>query len=143
MRKARIKMVLLGLFSTLTLMLFVVAQGQAQVTTSYSPPSTPTTDGAVVAPTYVQASQGIAILEPYCVSLKTFLSTLTPGTQAYKTAETSYTFYTMILSGLQSGKNVPDSIKNGFTLFQYPDYVNTPVSQINSLRAESLVLLTI
>ncbi|MBK6904355.1 MAG: hypothetical protein IPH04_16535 [Saprospirales bacterium] len=70
------------------------------------------------------------------------MGTLIPGTQPYKTVETSYMFYTMIWSGIVSGKTLPDSIQEGMSLFQYPDYVNTPSSQILSLYQEAVDMLS-
>ena len=145
MRKARFKMVLAGLFATLTLMLLAVGSGQAQgLSTSITPKAGGTNNGTVAAPlNYLTAPQAMSVLENHTTALKIFLGTLIPGTQAYKTVETSYTYYNMIWSSLLSGKNVPDSIQTGLTLFQYPDYVNTPTSQIQALYAEALELLTI
>ncbi len=135
MKKARFKVALAGFFAALALLLFV-EHGQAQTITAAlaKPKSAPVT--------YVTSPEAITLLDGQTASLKSVLGTLTPGTQAYETVETSFTYYTIILSGVISGKDVEASIQGGFQLFQNPDYVDTPTSQIQGLYWEALDLLS-
>lgn len=145
MRKARFKMVLLGLLATLTLLLFAVERGEAQTFKPSVVPKAGGANGSTIAQpiNYVTAPEAMAVLESHSNSLKVLLGTLIPGTQGYKTVETSYMFYVSIWSGVVSGKTVEKSIQeDGLGLFQYPDYVNTPPSQIVSLYQEALDLLS-
>jgi hypothetical protein len=142
MRKARFRVVLAGLFAAFALMLFA-GQSQAQIATSAFPlGGNPANDGVVAPLDYITAPEAINLLDGQTASLKSVLGTLVPGTQAYKTVETSFTYYTIILSGVVSGKAVEASLNEGFLLYQYPDYVNTPVSQMQALYEEALELLT-
>ncbi|MBK6621421.1 MAG: hypothetical protein IPJ00_10140 [Saprospirales bacterium] len=144
MRKARFKMVLFGLLATLTLMLFAAERGQAQTLKPSALPKSGGASSSTIAPpvNYISAPEAISLLQAQTTALKNFMGTLIPGTQPYKTVETSYMFYTMIWSGIVSGKTLPDSIQEGMSLFQYPDYVNTPSSQILSLYQEAVDMLS-
>ena len=144
MRKTRLKMAIMGLFAAFTLVFLTAGQGQAQTFThSTTPKVGGASNGTIALPAnYVSVAEGVAVLQNQCTAIKNFLITLIPGTQAYKTVETSYAFYGLILSGLLSGNDVPASIQQGMGLFQYPDYLNTPSAQIQSLYEEATVLLT-
>jgi len=137
-------MVFVGLFAVLALILLSQGQGQAQTLTHSTAPkvANPNSGTVSVPANYMSAPEAISVVESHSASIKSFLITLVPGTQAYKTVETNYAFYSMILSGLFSGLSVPASIQHGMTLFQYPDYLNTPNSQKQSLYTEATDLLT-
>lgn len=91
---------------------------------------------------YVTYSEATPILTDHCMLIKGVLVTLTPGSPAYKTAERSYSYFNTILNGVVNGKDVPNSIKDGLSIFTTARYGDTPKTQIQSLKQEAITLLS-
>ena len=143
MRKVKFKMMGIALATTIALMFLGIGSGQAQsaISSAFTPPGSPNSPSwtGVI---FVSSSEALDILEDHCAVLKDFLITLTPGTQAYHTAETNQFFYEGIRTGIHSGKNVEESILGAMVLFSQPEFVDTPQFQQIDLYEESTDLLS-
>ncbi|MBK7334784.1 MAG: hypothetical protein IPJ00_00900 [Saprospirales bacterium] len=142
MRKVKFKMMGIALATTIALMFLGIGSGQAQsaISSAFTPPgspSSPSWTGVI----FVSSSEAMDILEDHCAVLKDFLITLTPGTQAYHTAETNQFFYEGIRTGIHSGKNAGVDPR-AMVLFSQPEFVDTPQFQQIDLYEESTDLLS-
>ena len=92
--------------------------------------------------TFVSQAEAEALLTDRIVTLKGVLETLTPGTQAYKSAELSLEYYDVINVEITNGKDVPNSIVHGLGMVAQ-DVIDAPnQTQLMGLRTESISLLS-
>lgn len=123
MRKAKLRMMLIGAMAAFALLLAGVERAQAQSGTMDDPFALPTGN-------FIPQSEAVQLLDAQVINLKSLIVTLVPGTVAYKTAERAIFYYSTIQGEVDSGKDVPSSIVTGLT------YVSTSSSGSNALGTE-------
>ena len=134
MKMKRFKMMLVAVIAVFALM-FGVKEAGAQSGLS---------DGVMTAPTgnFVSSAEADLLLTSQVAQLKNLLVTLAPGTQAYKNTERAIFYYSLIQGEIVSGKDIPLSIVTGLEYVAADSYTGATKTQLWSLRAESIDMLS-
>jgi hypothetical protein len=134
MKMKRFKTILIAVAAVFALTLGaerVHAQSDNQYATLFALPN-----GA-----FVSAAEADVLLGGQIAQLKNLLSTLLPGSQAYKTTEQAVIYYDMLRVEIASGKAIPESIVYGLTLISTDAYGGATYTQLLALRTDSIGLL--
>lgn len=139
MRKANFKTLLAATLVVLTFLLAGVGSVQAQTSVStgatglYSFPSKVT---------FVSSSEADAILTAQVEALRDYVATLPVGSPAYNVAYRASVFYRAILQSVQAGKNVPDAVMDGVSMFLTDYFTGSSFAEKQGLRNEAIGMLS-
>ena len=141
MRKANFKTLLAATLVVLTFLLAGVGRVEAQASLS---------TGAGVGPlyaypyhvTFVGSSQAESILTVQVQALQDYVATLPQGSPAYNVAYRASVFYRKILQSVRGGKNVPDAIMDGISMFLTNYFIGASFAEKQGLRNEAIGMLS-
>ena len=133
--KARITLFQKGLVLSVFALLLSLGSMQAQSDAQFPDLfSTPSGD-------FVTSPEADRIVQNKLVQLKDLIVSLVPGTAAYKNADRSLFYYSIIGGEVGSGQEVPGSILTGINYLADQGYVQSSNAEMQSLRDEAINLL--
>ena len=135
MKKGNIKAALVVVLVAFTFLLVGVNSGQAQTGLSDDLYTVP-------AGNYVSAANAEILLTDQETVLLSFLQTLTPGSQQYKTTTRALMFYRNIHAAVIEGKQIPESILNGMNLFTTASFGQYTKMEKIGLKQDAIDLLS-
>jgi hypothetical protein len=135
MRKANFQAAITAVLVSFTLLLVGVEQGHAQAGLA---------DGIYTVPAanYVSSADAQIILTDQLTVLVKLLQTLTPGSQQYKTTLRAVMYYRGISSAVQLGKQVPESILSGLSLFATASFGKYTKTEQLGLKQDAIDMLS-
>lgn len=100
-------------------------------------------DNILTPPTgnWVGTQEALSSLEQQVFNLKNILSTLTPGTTAYKTVERAVYYYDFVKVEVDSGKDIPNSIVSGLAYVGADALGGATKTELWTLRSDSIDML--
>ncbi len=141
MRKANFKTLLAATLVVLTFLLAGVGSVEAQSLST----GVGSGGGLYAYPaktTFVSSSEADAILSAQVEALRDYVATLPVGSPAYNVAYRASVFYRAILQSVQNGKNVPDSIMDGVSMFLTSYFTGSSFAEKQGLRNEAIGMLS-
>jgi hypothetical protein len=91
---------------------------------------------------WVNSTEAEGILLTQINQITNLLQSLTPGTQAYKTAFRAGVYYKTIYGEVKAGKQIPESIVTGLGIFTTAVHGNAPKSEQLGLRNDAIDMLS-
>jgi hypothetical protein len=135
MKRGNLKAVFGAVLIAITFMFAGVQGGHAQ---------TGLADGIYTVPAgnYVNSVDAEILLTDQVTVLINFLQTLTPGSQQYKTTLRAVMYYRGISSAVQLGKQVPESILSGLSLFATASFGKYTKTEQLGLKQDAIDMLS-
>jgi hypothetical protein len=135
MRKANFQAAITAVLVSFTLLLVGVEQGHAQAGLA---------DGIYTVPAanYVSSAEAEILLADQVTVLTNFLQTLTPGSQQYKTTLRAVMYYRSINAAVQEGKQIPESILSGMSLFATASFGKYTKTEQLGLKQDAIDMLS-
>jgi len=140
MRKANFLTILSAIMLVFVFLLGSAEYGQAQSNVS----STATPKELYGAPKgyFVSASEAEALLSAHVLSLKVYMESLPPGSQAYQVAYRASAFYRTIWYSIKDGNEVPAAIMAGAGVFGSVYFDGASYTEKLNLRQAAISMLS-
>ena len=135
MRKAKFRTLLVMGFAAFLLLFAGVNRAEAQAELSSSIYDLPTAN-------WVSSTEAENLLLAQITQLTNLLQSLTPGTQAYKTAVRATVYYRTIYTEVVAGKQIPESIVVGLGTFAAAQYGEATKTEQVGLRNDAIDMLS-